>query len=221
MIVIYLLILVAIIIFYATRPTPNRKQEKQDYRVAKAGDVDHISPLVSKINDLSNKTFCFNGENVNAKDYEIFVVDGESMSRCGIHSGNGVLVSRLFNKQEINNGSIVIYEINPDRYVHDHPNADKPQYGFKIRQFLGYADLNESNNDIYDKIKDIDKDLNNASFKELLFTKLDKARGYYNNQIVTISITYKEGAKDYSVHSFAELYGLVKYIIPETYMKND
>ncbi len=218
MITLYLLILVAIVIFYVTRPTPNRKQ---NYRVAKGGDVDHVSPLVRKINDLSNRTFRFNEDIVDAKDYEIFVVDGESMSTCGIHTGNGVLVSRLFNKQEINNGSIVIYEINPDRYVHDHPNADKPQYGFKIRQFLGYANLNESNDDVYDKIKDIDKDLNNASFKNLLFTKLDKARGYYNNQIVTISITYKEGVKDYSVHSLAELYGLVKYIIPETYMKNN
>lgn len=210
--------MVAIVIYYVTRPTPNRKH---NYRVAKAGDVDHISPLVSKINDLSNKTFCFNGENVNAKDYEIFIVDGESMSSCGIHTGNGVLVSRLFNKQEISNGTIVIYEINPDRYVHDHPDADKPQYGFKIRQFLGYADLNESNDDIYNQIKGIDKDLHNASFKNLLFTKLDKARKYFNNQIVTLSITYKDGVKDYSVHSFAELYGLVKYIIPETYMKND
>lgn len=217
MIVIYLLILIAIIIYYVTRPTPNRKQ---DYRVAKAGDVKRISPLVSRINDLSNKTFCFNGENVNAKDYEIFIVDGESMSNCGIHTGEGVLVSRLFNKQEINSGTIVIYEINPNRYVHDHPEADKPQYGFKIRQFLGYADLNDSNDIIYDKIKNIDKDLNNAPFKNLLFTKLDKARKYFNNQIVTISITYKDGIKDYSVHSFAELYGFVKYIIPETYMKN-
>lgn len=62
--------------------------------------------------------------------------------------------------------------------------------------------------------------MNNAPFKNLLFTKLDKARKYFNNQIVTISITYKDGIKDYSVHSFAELYGFVKYIIPETYMKN-
>lgn len=217
MIAVYLIILVAIIIYYITRPTPVRKQE---YRVAKAGDVDHISPLVSKINDLSNKVFCFDGENVNIKDYEVFIVDGESMSNCGIHTGNGVLVSRLFNKQDINTGTIVIYEIDPTRYVHDHPDAAKPQYGFKIRQFLGYADLNRDNYQIYESVKNIDTDLENTQFKELLFAKLNKARNYFNNQVVTISITYKEGIKDYSIHSFAELYGIVKYIIPESYMKN-
>ena len=169
---------------------------------------------------MSNKVFCFDGENVNIKDYEVFIVDGESISNCGIHTGNGVLVSRLFNKQDINNGTIVIYEIDPTRYVHDHPDAAKPQYGFKIRQFLGYADLNRDNDQIYESVKNIDTDLGNTQFKELLFAKLNKARNYFNNQVVTISITYKEGIKDYSIHSFAELYGIVKYIIPESYMKN-
>lgn len=217
MIAVYLLILVAIIIYYITRPTPVRKQE---YRVARAGDVDHISPLVSKINDLSNKIFCFDGENVNIKDYEVFIVNGESMSNCGIHTGNGVLVSRLFNKQEISNGTIVIYEIDPTRYKHDHPDAVSPQYGFKIRQFLGYADLNKDNEKIYESVKKIDLDLTESKFKDLLITKLNKARPYFKDQVVTISITYKDGIKDYSIHSFSELYGIVKYIIPESYMKN-
>lgn len=217
MIAVYLLILVAIIIYYITRPTPVRKQE---YRVARAGDVDHISPLVSKINDLSNKIFCFDGENVNIKDYEVFIVNGESMSNCGIHTGNGVLVSRLFNKQEISNGTIVIYEIDPTRYKHDHPDAVSPQYGFKIRQFLGYADLNKDNEKIYESVKKIDLDLTESKFKNLLITKLNKARPYFKDQVVTISITYKDGIKDYSIHSFSELYGIVKYIIPESYMKN-
>lgn len=216
-IAVYLLILVIIVIYYVCRPTPDRKQE---YRIAKAGGVNHVSPLVRKISDLSNKTFCFNGENVNVKDYEIFVVDGESMSNCGIHTGNGVLVSRLFNKREINNGAIIIYEIDPNRYVHDHPNDAKPQYGFKIRQFLGYADLSESNESIYEKIKNIDKDLSDKSYKELLLKKINKSRNYFNNQIVIISITYSDGEKDYSIHSFAELYGIVKYIIPKAYMGN-
>ena len=214
---IYLLVLVSIIVYYVTRPAPKKEQE---YRVAKAGDVDHISPLTSKINDLSNKTFCFNGVNVDVKDYEVFIVDGESMSNCGIHTGNGVLVSRLFKKHELENGTIVIYEIDTTRYVHDHPEAPEPQYGFKIRQFLGYANLNEGNEHIYEMARNIDTDLDNENFKKMLFAKLDKARRYFNNQTVTISITYKEGMKDYSIHSFAELYGIVRYIIPETYVKN-
>lgn len=214
---VYLFILVSIIIYYVTKPTPNKKQ---NYRVAKAGDVDHISPLAKELNDLSNKTFYFNGENVNINDYEVFVVDGESMSNCGIHTDNGVLVSCLFDKQKIDNGTIVIYEIDSTRYAHTHPNAVEPQSGFKIRQFLGYADLSNNNQEIYESVKNIDVDLNDMEFKNLLFSKLDKARNYFHNQMVTISITYKDETKDYSIHSLSELYGIVRYIIPESYIKN-
>lgn len=217
MIVVYLLVLIGIVIFYIFKPAPDKKQE---CRIARAGDVNHLSPLVTKINDLSNKSFCFNGEIVNIRDYDIFVVDGESMANCGIHTGNGVLVSRLLDKKNIANGTIVIYEIDSERYMHDHPNMSEPQYGFKIRQLLGYAKLENSNDTILKNIKKIDEDLNEEFFKNALNSKLDKARDYFKNQNVTISITYKNGIKDYSIHSFSELYGVVKYIIPEEYIKN-
>lgn len=218
MMVMYLLILICLIVYYMSRPAPDRKQK---CRVAKAGDVNHVSPLISTINDLSNKTFNYNGENVNFRDYEIFIVDGESMARCGIHTGDGVLVSRLFDKCGMNNGTVVIYEIDPNRYINDNPDVKETQYGYKIRQFLAYADLNKSNQDIYESIKNVDLDLGDISFKELLLKKIDKARKYFSNQIVTISITYKGDEKDYSIHSFSELYGIVKYVIPESYMKNN
>lgn len=217
MIVAYLGIIIAVIIYYIAKPAPDNKRE---YRIAKAGDVAHMSPLTSKINDLSNRSFRYNGEIVSIKDYEVFVVYGESMSCCGIHTGNGVLVSRLFDKAKLANGTIVIYEIDPNRYVNDHPEADQPQYGFKIRQFLDYADLGESNEMICEKIMKIDDELNNEEYKGMLVGKLDKARKYFNSQKVTISITYKDDKKDYSVHSFTELYGVVRYIIPDEYMKN-
>lgn len=217
MIALYVGLLIAILIYYILQPAPKRKQK---CRVAKAGDVTHCTPLIQKINDLSNKAFCFDGENVDIKDYEVFLVEGESMHKCGIHTGNGVLVSRLFDKNKLKHGTVVIYEIDPSRYTHDHPEATQPQYGFKIRQFMNYADLSQSNEQIYETVREIDADLETKEYKELLFKKLDKARKYFENKRVTISITYKEEQKDYSIHSFAELYGIVRYIIPEEYIKN-
>lgn len=217
MIAVYLGVIIAIILYYIAKPTPDNKQT---YRVAKAGDVEHMSPLESKINDLSNKSFIFNGKRINIKDYEVFVVDGESMSNCDIHTGNGVLVSRLFNKNELENGAIVIYEIDPNRYKHDHPESNIPQYGFKIRQFIGYADLYEENEVIYNKIQHIDTELKEEKFKKLLYQKLDKARKYFQDKKVIVSITYKDNQKDYSIHSLSELYGIVKYIIPDKYISN-
>ncbi|WP_303875354.1 hypothetical protein [Bacteroides acidifaciens] len=217
MIAVYLGVIIAIILYYIAKPTPDNKQT---YRIAKAGDVEHMSPLESKINDLSNKSFIFNGKRINIKDYEVFVVDGESMSNCDIHTGNGVLVSRLFNKNELENGAIVIYEIDPNRYKHDHPESNISQYGFKIRQFIGYADLYEENEVIYNKIQHIDTELKEEKFKKLLYQKLDKARKYFQDKKVIVSITYKDNQKDYSIHSLSELYGIVKYIIPDKYISN-
>lgn len=220
MIVVYLFLLVCIIIYYISRPTPNRKRE---YPVAKAGGVDRLSPLTSKINDLSNKSFKYNGENVDIKDYEVFIVDGESMSKCRIHTGNGVLVSRLFDKENLKNGQVIIYEIDSKRYLYDHPEADpeKAQHGFKIRQFLDYVDLGNDNDTIYEKVRKIDDDLNENKYRELFFQKLDKARCYIGDQKVIISLTYKNGSdKDYSVHTLSELYGEVKFIIPEEIIRN-
>lgn len=220
MIVVYLCVLVGIVLYYILKPSPKRKRE---YRVTKAGDVEHISSLTRTINDLSNKSFMYGGKSIDIDNYEIFIVDGESMSKCGIHTGNGVLVSRLFDKTNVQSGSVIIYEINPDRYIFDHPEEDRrnEQYGFKIRQFLGYADLSQDNKAICEQLINVDNSLANSEHASILFRKLDKARRYYHPSTkVTISITYKKEYKDYSVHSLSELYGIVSYIIPSDMIKS-
>ena len=219
MIVIYFIIIAGIVIYYLTQSTPAPKQAS--YRNATAGDVEHIPPLVSRINDLSNKSFKYEGKNVDIKDYEVFIVNGDSMQKCGIRTGNGVLVSRIFDRNQLHRGEIIVYEINPERYRADHPGNENAPCGFKIRQYLCHACLTESNEDIYNEAAEADPALKENANRSKLLAKLEKAREYYEaNANVIISITYRNGTeKDYSIHAASELYGVVKYIIPDELIK--
>lgn len=219
MIAIYFIIIAGIIIYYLTRPTPAPRQTS--YRNATAGDVEHIPPLVSRINDLSNKSFKYEGKDVNIKDYEVFIVNGDSMQKCGIRTGNGVLVSRVFDRNQLHRGDIIVYEINPERYRADHPENENAPCGFKIRQYLCHASLTEDNEAICNEAAEADPALTEHDGRSRLSAKLDKARRYYQgNASIIISITYRNGTeKDYSIHAASELYGVVKYIIPDELIK--
>lgn len=213
---IYVILFVLAGIFLYFLFKPQRKPVYSTYPVAAAGDATHASKLVRVINNLSNKNFVLDGKTIDAGMYEIFIVDGESMSHCGIHTGNGLLVNHYADKLRMPVGSVVVYEVNRERYLKEHPEMVADCGEFKVRQLLGYAQISENNDAIYEQLKGRDADLSSAPFKQILFDKLDKARKYgIDNQTVTISITYREGEKDYSIHTLAELYGIVMYIIPK------
>lgn len=209
-----LFVLAGIFVYFLLKP--QRKPASNTYPVAAAGDATHASKLVRILNNLSNKNFILDGKIIETSNYEIFIVDGESMAHCDIHSGNGLLIDHYTDKLHIPVGSVVVYEVNRERYSKERPEMKVNCGDFKVRQLLGYAQISDDNEVIFQQLKDSDSDLSTEIFKKILFEKLDKARKYgIENQIVTISITYKEGQKDYSVHTLDELYGLVMYIIPK------
>ena len=209
-----LFVLAGIFVYFLLKP--QLKPIGNIYKVAAAGDATHASKLVRLVNNLSNKNFILDGKTIDAGMYEIFIVEGESMAHCGIHTGNGLLVNRYTDKLHIPVGSVVVYEVNRERYLKEHPELAADCGEYKVRQLLGYAKINEDNGTIYNQLKGSDADLSSDFFKKTLFGKLDKARKYgITDEIVTVSITYKEGQKDYSIHTLTELYGLVMYIIPK------
>lgn len=213
-ILIITLLLAGIFVYFLLQP--QRRFEGRMYKVAAAGEASHASNLVRVLNNLSNKNFVFNGEIIDASNYEIFIVNGESLANCDIHTGNGLLVDRYIDKSRISTGMVVVYEVNKQRYVKEHPEMGNNCGEFKIRQLLGYVQIENNNNDICKELIEKDPDLSQETYQKVLFDKLDRARCYgINNQIVTISITYKDGYKDYSVHTLSELYGVVMYIIPK------
>lgn len=90
---------------------PKRQVQKKYYYIAYGGEVEHIDGLTRKINDLSNIDFDFEGQSIDLDNYDIFVVDGDSMSKYGIETGNGIIVKRIISdKKEIEKNSIVIYQ---------------------------------------------------------------------------------------------------------------
>lgn len=218
MLVIYLGILAAIIIFFITRPV---KKYTRTYKVAKAGGVDQVSPLTREINDLSNKTFKFGNQLLNTDDYEIFIVDGESMADIGIHTGNAVFVTKVADRLKLNaeKENVIVFAIDPTRYKTEHPDDARKEYGFKIRQFLGYIDLSKEDELLYEELKSIDPAASCERNRHAFLAKIAKARQYFSG-LVIVSATYKEEGKDYSIHSLSELYGVVNYIIPKEVIKS-
>lgn len=217
MLVIYLGILAAIIIYFIARPV---KKDTRTYKVAKAGGVDQVSPLTREINDLSNKTFKYGNQILNTNDYEIFIVDGESMAKIGIHTGNAVFVTKLADPSMLKTAKehVIVFEIDPTRYKKEHPEDLRKEYGFKIRQFLAFMDLSKDDNELYEELKNIDSEASCPRNRDAFLAKITKARHYFK-ELVIVSATYKEGVKDYSIHSPRELYGVVNYIIPKEIIK--
>lgn len=208
------LILAAIFIYFILLP---QRDSGYMYKVVAAGFPGRVNNLVLVRNDLHNTKFIFDGKTIDSKKYEICIVKGESMAKCGIHTDNGVLINRDFEKTQLASGTVVIYKVNKERFANDHPGANDGCCEFKARQLLGYVQIDDDNEVIFSVLAERDPDLKKEAFHNMLDGKLKKARSYYGNtkQTVTISITEKDGSKDYSVHTLNELYGVVSYIIPK------
>ncbi|MBQ9312154.1 MAG: hypothetical protein IJ213_03810 [Bacteroidales bacterium] len=219
MVALYILLVLMCMLYFFVRP--KRQVQKKSYYIAYGGEVEHVDGLTRKINDLSNIDFDFEGQSIDLDNYEIFVVDGDSMSKYGIETGNGIIVKRIISdKKEIEKNSIVIYQIDSTRYMKEHKDVEKIVNGFKMRCLLGYSTLKNTNEEIYNSIKDLDSDLEQKEYKDKLFFKLDSIRNIFPEQDITISTTYKDKQeKDYSIHTLPEIYGKVEYIIPKDCIK--
>ena len=220
MAIVFALILAAIFVYYLLKPTPNSRIENElfQYQVAAAGNPRHYRSTALVRNNIFQKNLIFNGRVVNHTNYETFIVDGESMAGCGIHANDGILVDKHINKNEIEAGEVVVYEVDKDRLRKNNPETEENDHSkFKVRQLLGYIQIDNDDNKICDFLGEKDSNLKEENFRVILKEKLKKARDYgIRNGVVTITVTTlpdKGGKKDYSVHTLQELYGVVRYII--------
>ena len=181
-----------------------RNTQKREYRIVKAGCVEGCVCPCTRTSDIANYSFVSEGKEVRVSDYDAFVVDGNSMEKNGIHSGDIVLARPLEGEERlnINKDTILVFT-----YTTKDDTCSK---GYKLRQFIDYIKMDE----------DIDVKLwceSHSILEETAFLeKYNKAknREHRDSNVYICSKTWHAGMLSYSFHSIVNLWGKIEYCIP-------
>lgn len=201
----------------------NKPQErKKTYRTVKAGQVNlaYVYPAtIDKKDILKNKRFAVNDTLINPDDYEIFIVNGNSMSGENIKDGDGVLVKRLYGNEKygIKDTPVLIFEIDLNK---DNIRNNISPVEFKLRKFITYVNCENTFDEWFETIAERFPDLHES--KETIAEKFKKCVEKYrdNNNadkiqlIMSSTLNTDTGALQYSFHPIKFLYGQVNYVIP-------
>ena len=180
------------------------------YRVVKAGDVSKSSELFVKIKKLTDKNYTYDGQPIDASDYKIFIVDGDSMSARNIKSGDAIFVKELMgsNRAELKFGDVIVLMIEPRK------PTEQGDLEYKLRDFINYIKLNINNQDCAQWIKD-----NHIEEEQKFYNKLNCAKERHKENIsdsnFLCSRTWHNGELVYSFHPMRVLYGKVEFRIPK------
>lgn len=180
------------------------------YRVVKAGDVSKSSELFVRIKKLTDKNYTYNGQPVDASDYTIFIVDGNSMSARNIKSGDAIFVKELMGSDRValSPGNIIVLMIESIKHT------DQGDLEYKLRDFINYIKLNINDQDLAQWIRD-----NNIEEEQKFYNKLNCAKERHSDNIgasnFLCSRTWHNGELDYSFHPMRVLYGKVEFRIPK------
>lgn len=216
--VIVFLFLIGVLVLFLANTKP---QEGTKCKVVKAGEISKLPSLTATINNLDEKIFVYNGEKQNISDYDIFVVDGESMAQNGIHTGNGILVKKLYGEQklQLSDSPLVVFEIDPDRKRYRNPNAELPvEPEYKLRKFVAYFKCGDDVDADLQRMLEVNPSL--ADKRDDIVERYKNAINYYQGiDTLIISSTWRDGAIGYSFHPVKYLFGRVEYIIPKNAIK--
>lgn len=214
---IFVIILTALLIGLVVLLLSIKPAIKSQCKIVLAGDISKVTNLTATINNLDNKSFVYNREKIDMSKYDIFVVDGESMAKENIHTGNGLLVRRLYGEEKLNlsGNPLLVFEIDQDRKHARNPQEDiQPISEYKLRKFIGYISSNDDLTKTLDRLSsqcDLDE-----KTKDKVIDKFCKATKFYDNSYPLImSFTYPDEQLNFSFHHPKFLIGKVDYIIPK------
>ncbi len=206
----------AALVYSVIRIVTSRSMEKVN--VAFAGVCDGSDEVI-KIHKDRNKTVFTEGENiVDLSMYKKFYISGHSLEKAGLEDKSFVYTSEARELKSDNiYGRFVIFRYDIDRVKEEHPEMVAKAKGFKARKAITTIATQLTEDDFRKNIQAIiyadDEIGNKDAFMNELWSKYCFAFGYYqNDEMLIVSITYKEGVrKDYSFHSRNFLEGIVEY----------
>lgn len=188
-------------------------------KIVKAGEISKLTSLVATINNLECKIFVYDGQKQDISDFEIFVVSGESMAQNGIHTGNGILVKKLYNEQKfkLTGHPLLVFEIDTERKKYRTPGvALSDDIEYKLRKFVAYFRCDIDFDVELDAIAEQNQDILLRENRDKILSKYEGAIKYYKGiDVLLMSSTWHDGKIGYSFHPAKYLVGKVEYIIPK------
>jgi len=212
---IILLILFIVYLVFLWIKRPKIERSKIEYTLACAGVVgsSNKNSTISLYKNIYNANIKVDGQSINAKDYGVYVADGNSMSIANINNGDFVLVKDLVGNEKDNLASDNILLLDIDR---DNDLENKIKY--KLRQIITYLNSKENFDNWFDDNFKSNQHIDLFQLKENIRKKYNDCFAKYNwndNESITLlfSKTYNGKSVEYSFHPINLLRGVVKYVV--------
>lgn len=148
--------------------------------------------------------FTCDGEEVRTEDYLVFQVIGESMAISRIFDKDYILVDKKIKVDALELYDIIILRIEDDN------SLDRK---FKVRKFIMEVNIDNDPNNIFNSLLNIDIRSQFDGNKERFLRKYSLFKENKREKKALLSITYKEGERDYSFHTLDQFVGRVAYKI--------
>ncbi|MDR1887200.1 MAG: hypothetical protein LBQ70_04720 [Prevotellaceae bacterium] len=190
------------------------------YKIASAGSIKkHAEAVVW----LKGEYFVMDGEKIKEDQYEFFVVDGDSMDKFGVKSGDMVVVNEDEKDISDSETSILVLKVHP---------LERNQTKYKLRKLIGLYDCRDDNGEKfriwieekkYASNIENPEELSNRYIEEDCRKKIEECNCLGCRLLVSKTIRkskiLRKSKIHYSFHPENSIFGRVKYILPKENVK--
>ncbi|MDR1595121.1 MAG: hypothetical protein LBS43_11665 [Prevotellaceae bacterium] len=214
MVVVVVLFVILVVLFYFTTKGIVSKMREEDkklgvkYKLVSAGSIKKRRTAVVWLEDgYEEESFVLDGESINKSEYTAFVVDGKSMRKFGIESGDVVFVTEEKNPP-INKTSIFVLNVYPKQ---------RGKIEYKLRKPVDFYDCQDDSADKFDAWVAQHPELDADKCKQLYAEAEVKGKIAECKHLgcrLLVSETTRKRKVHYSFHPENRIFGKVEYLIP-------
>lgn len=179
--------------------TSKQEATKIDERLVAAGDPARTLSGIDK--DMSVPV----EYSAQLKDLEAYKICGSSMSPCGISNGDVIYVEKA--PSELRTNDFIVVEV--DSQVYQEP----VRFKHKLRRYLMDVSKNATFEEVIERLKTFHKYILSPEYRERLRKKYDKVKGFYPDDDLCLSITFRNGSLRYSFHPRRLVEFRVKFVV--------
>lgn len=126
------------------------------------------------------------------KDLEAYKICGSSMSPCGISNGDVIYVEDA--PSDLRRNDFLVIAVDEKAYT------QPIRYKHKLRRYLMDVSKDETLVEIIERLKTFHKDILLPEYQQRLRKKFEKTKGYYPDDDLCLSVTFRNGSLRYSFH---------------------